>query len=130
MTDFTQIDPHFGTNQELNDFIAAAHERGMKVYFDIIANHTADVIYYAGLENQNPPYVYKKDNPYKDKNGQPFDPAQYARADNFPEMNAANSSFPRRSGNPSGHGTREVPRLAQRSDSLPQLRIRRKVAVG
>ncbi|MEW6870219.1 pullulanase-type alpha-1,6-glucosidase [Trueperella pyogenes] len=94
ITDFTQIDPHFGTNQELKDFIAAAHEKGMKVYFDIIANHTADIIYYAGLENQNPPYVYKKDNPYKDKNGQPFDPADYARAETFPEMNPDKSSFP------------------------------------
>ncbi|MGD2077886.1 MAG: alpha-amylase family glycosyl hydrolase, partial [Chloroflexota bacterium] len=44
--DYTQIDPHFGTNQELKDFIDAAHSREMKVYFDIVINHTGDVITY------------------------------------------------------------------------------------
>ncbi|WIM08641.1 DUF3372 domain-containing protein [Trueperella bernardiae] len=93
VTDFTQIDPHFGTNQELKDLIAAAHEKGMKVYFDIIANHTADVIYYEGHEGQNPPYIYKKDTPYKDASGAAFDPADYATSDTFPVMDAA-TSFP------------------------------------
>jgi alpha-amylase len=43
VTDFTQIDPHLGTNDELKALIEEAHSRGMKVYFDIITNHTADV---------------------------------------------------------------------------------------
>ena len=46
VTDFTQVDPHFGTNAEFKAFVDAAHARGMKVYMDIIANHTADVITY------------------------------------------------------------------------------------
>ncbi|MGP7959843.1 pullulanase-type alpha-1,6-glucosidase [Sanguibacter sp. A247] len=46
ITDFTQIDPHLGTNAELDALIADAHARGIKVYFDIIVNHTADVIDY------------------------------------------------------------------------------------
>ena len=46
VTDFTQIDPHLGTNAELRALVDAAHARGMKVYFDIITNHTADVIGY------------------------------------------------------------------------------------
>ena len=46
VTDFTQIDPHLGTNDELKSLIDEAHARGMKVYFDIITNHTADVIGY------------------------------------------------------------------------------------
>ena len=46
VTDFTQVDPHFGTNVEFKTFVDAAHKRGMKVYMDIIANHTADVIYF------------------------------------------------------------------------------------
>ncbi|MXP31908.1 alpha-amylase [Erythrobacter jejuensis] len=45
--DFTQVDPHFGTNAEFKAFVDAAHARGMKVYMDIITNHTADVINYA-----------------------------------------------------------------------------------
>src|SRR5215207_3096099 len=31
ITDFTQIDPHFGTNAELEAFVDAAHDRGIKV---------------------------------------------------------------------------------------------------
>ena len=46
VTDFTQVDPHFGTNEEFKAFVDAVHARGMKVYMDIIANHTADVITY------------------------------------------------------------------------------------
>ena len=42
--DFTEIDPHLGSNQDLVDLIDAAHALNMKVFFDIIANHTADVI--------------------------------------------------------------------------------------
>jgi len=54
VTDFTQVDPHFGTNAEFRAFVDAAHARGMKVYMDIIANHTADVIRYAEDE-----YAYR-----------------------------------------------------------------------
>ena len=46
ITDFTQIDPHLGTNEELKTLIDLAHDRGMKVFFDIITNHTADVLDY------------------------------------------------------------------------------------
>jgi glycosidase len=44
--DFTEIDPHLGTNAELKNFIDQAHKRNIKVFFDIITNHTADVIKY------------------------------------------------------------------------------------
>ena len=46
VTDFTQVDPHLGTDAEFKALVDAAHARGMKVYMDIIANHTADVIQY------------------------------------------------------------------------------------
>ncbi len=46
VTDFTQIDPHLGTNDDLKTLVAEAHKRNMKVIFDIITNHTADVIKY------------------------------------------------------------------------------------
>ena len=42
--DFTEIDPHLGSNQDLISFINAAHKDNIKVFFDIITNHTADVI--------------------------------------------------------------------------------------
>lgn len=44
--DFTQIDPHFGSNDDLKSLIDAAHAKGIKIFFDIITNHTADVIKY------------------------------------------------------------------------------------
>jgi len=44
--DFTEIDPHLGTNAELKELIDKAHQRNIKVFFDIITNHTADVIKY------------------------------------------------------------------------------------
>jgi alpha-amylase len=37
--DFTQLDPHFGTEDDLRRFVAAAHERGIKVLLDVIYNH-------------------------------------------------------------------------------------------
>ena len=46
IVDFTEIDPHLGSNAELKNFIDQAHKRNMKVFFDIITNHTADVIKY------------------------------------------------------------------------------------
>lgn len=46
ITDFLSIDPHLGTNEELDGLIAEAHARDIKVYFDIITNHTADIIDY------------------------------------------------------------------------------------
>lgn len=44
--DFTEVDPHLGTNEDLKSLIDAAHALDMKVFFDIITNHSADVIKY------------------------------------------------------------------------------------
>ena len=90
ITDFTALDPHFGTEQDLNRLIREAHRRGIKIFLDVITNHTADVIRYA--QNQ---YTYrsKADAPYKDANGRPFDDRAYAKGDRgFPPVNA--NSFP------------------------------------
>jgi|CXWL01.1.fsa_nt_gi glycosidase len=46
VTDFTAVDPHLGTEADFRALVDAAHSRGMKVYMDIITNHTADVISY------------------------------------------------------------------------------------
>lgn len=53
ITDFTSVDPHLGTNAELKTFVDAAHARDMKVYLDIITNHTADVISYRECYDPN-----------------------------------------------------------------------------
>ena len=46
ITDFTNVDPHLGTDADFKTFVDTAHARGMKVYMDIVVNHTADVIYF------------------------------------------------------------------------------------
>ena len=46
ITDFTAVDPHFGSDADLRALVDAVHSRGMKIYLDIITNHTADVISY------------------------------------------------------------------------------------
>ena len=46
ITDFTTVDPHLGSDADFKALVDAAHARGMKVYMDIIVNHTADVIKY------------------------------------------------------------------------------------
>lgn len=51
--DFTEIDPHLGSNADLKDLIDTAHEMNIKVFFDIITNHTADVIKYKECHGDN-----------------------------------------------------------------------------
>ncbi|WP_067818533.1 alpha-amylase family glycosyl hydrolase [Actinomadura kijaniata] len=87
ITDFTRIDPHLGTNAQMKQLVKEAHKRGMKVFFDIITNHTADGISYA--ENQ---YSYrpKSTHPYRDAGGRVFDDRAYPRP--FPKVDER--SFP------------------------------------
>jgi alpha-amylase len=91
ITDFTQIDPHLGTNDDLRALVEAAHRRGMKVYFDIITNHTADVIRYD--EGAAPAYRSKDAFPYRTAAGEPFDDRDYAGSNAFPPL-SVDTSFP------------------------------------
>ncbi|MFJ9605563.1 pullulanase-type alpha-1,6-glucosidase [Kitasatospora sp. NPDC101176] len=70
ITDFTQVDPHFGTNEQLKELIAKAHARGIKVFFDVITNHTADVV--DAAEQQ---HAYRSTGAYPtlDADGNPVD---------------------------------------------------------
>ena len=81
ITDFTQIDPHLGTNAELEALIADAHAAGIKVYFDIITNHTADVIDYA--EGQYS-YIDQATSPYLDADGDGVRPGRLRRHRHVP----------------------------------------------
>ena len=95
ITDFTQIDPHLGTNAEMKTLIDKAHAKGMKVFFDIITNHTADVIDYANPnEGGTVPrtYISKAQSPYKTADGTVFDDRDYVNKP-FPKLDPA-TSFP------------------------------------
>jgi cyclomaltodextrinase len=39
--DYDAINPEYGTADDLRQLVAAAHARGMKVFIDVVANHTA-----------------------------------------------------------------------------------------
>ncbi len=67
ITDFTQVDPHFGTNAEFKALVDAAHKRGIKVYMDIVVNHTADVIQYRECGDCS--YRSRADYPYGRRGG-------------------------------------------------------------
>ena len=99
VTDFTQIDPHLGSNADLRELVDAAHARGMKVYFDIITNHTADVIEFR--EGARPGYISKDQSPYRDAAGNPFDDRDSAGTDDFPALDPE-TSFPYTPFNPPG----------------------------
>ena len=69
VTDFTSVDPHFGSNAEFKAFVDAAHARGMKVYMDIITNHTADVIQYRDGDASSYRYRSLADYPFARRGG-------------------------------------------------------------
>ena len=82
---FLDVDPHFGTREELRDFVQAAHAHGIYVILDIIAHHTGDVFTYdpdrypvhdanTGGTYNDPrwdgrPYAVRE---FKDRSGQPL----------------------------------------------------------
>ncbi|WP_338676287.1 pullulanase-type alpha-1,6-glucosidase [Streptomyces sp. SCSIO 30461] len=87
ITDFTQVDPHFGSNADLTKLIDKAHAKGMKVFFDVITNHTADTVDYAEKKyGYRPKGAY----PYLDEDGRPFDD----RADHAAAGKVDADSFP------------------------------------
>ena len=42
ISDYTDIDPLFGTLADVDELIAALHQRGMKLVMDLVVNHTSD----------------------------------------------------------------------------------------
>jgi glycosidase len=95
ITDFTRVDPHFGTNQDFRALVEAAHGRGIKLYLDIVVNHTADVIAYRECPARSCPYRAKADYPYQRHGGlrgEPInsgflgDDAEHQTAGNFAHL--------------------------------------------
>lgn len=100
ITDFTQVDPHFGTREDMKRFVDAAHARGMKVYLDIITNHTADVIKYRECPQNDCAYRSHADYPYStrgDAESQPinqgFAGVEEQTAENFARLASADYAY-------------------------------------
>jgi glycosidase len=92
ITDFTRVDPHFGTAEDLHALVSAAHDRGMKIYLDIVTNHTADVIAYRECPANDCAYRSRADFPYTRHGGEPInngflgDDSQHQTEENFAHL--------------------------------------------
>jgi glycosidase len=75
--DFTTVDPHLGTDADFARLVADAHALGLKVYLDVVVNHTADVVQ---LSNGG---TYS-DIPFRNCHGDFFRADRYVSAKNFP----------------------------------------------
>ncbi len=42
IADYTDVDPEYGTLEEFQSFLQAAHERDLRVILDLVLNHTSD----------------------------------------------------------------------------------------
>ncbi len=102
--DFLEIEPRFGTREDLKELVKTAHANGIYVILDIILNHTGNVFSYAPDRYWTPdgkgnwfldsrwdgkPYQVKG---FNDKEGHPTLPFQKTDADNpstWPDADAA-----------------------------------------
>ena len=125
ITDFTQVDPHFGTNAEFKALVDAVHARGMKFYMDIVVNHTADVIQLAECKSGvECPYRSIADYPYQRRGGvggKPINPGFTGEGDgsaaNFAKLKDPNYAYTVKV--PPAERDIKRPGLAQRPDLLP-----------
>jgi glycosidase len=74
---FLDVDPRFGTRQDLRKLVDAAHARGIYVLLDIIYNHTGNNWFYndAGIARTTMSYRYQPPYPvfgWRSKNGDPI----------------------------------------------------------
>ena len=108
ITDFTHVDPHFGTDADFKKLVDAVHARGMKFYMDIVVNHTADVIQYreCAITNINNghacAYRSRADYPYTREGGvagPPINPGflgdapQYQTTENYAKLTDPNYAY-------------------------------------
>lgn len=56
--DYLEIEPRFGTKDDLAELVAGAHARGLRVILDFVANHSSDLFppFQEALANPDSPY--------------------------------------------------------------------------
>lgn len=76
VTDYFQVDPEYGTNEDFLRLMEEAHARGIRVIVDLVMNHTSNAHPWF-IESQNPDseyrdwYIWAEDNPgYRGPDGQ------------------------------------------------------------
>jgi glycosidase len=81
--DFTTVDPHLGTDADFAKVVSDAHALGLKVYLDVVVNHTADIVELANSSTYS-------DIPFRDCHGKVFRADRYTTAKTFPCLSAGN----------------------------------------
>jgi len=89
---FLDVDPHFGSREDLREMVATAHAHGVRVILDIILNHTGDVFAYdadrypagTGFDPRWDGGLYRVLG-FRDKNGVPRLPFARVNLDAEPE---------------------------------------------
>jgi Glycosidases len=94
---FLDIDPHFGTPDDLRALVATAHGMGMYVILDVILNHAADVFAYAEEAGEDPTW---RPEPYpvagfRDATGKPILPFGPVDLGQFPDAWPEGAIWPR-----------------------------------
>lgn len=102
--DLSRPDPHLGEEDEFRAMVDCAHRLGMKVFVDIVVNHTADVIEY----EQGTAYVPLGKAPYRTAAGRVFDPWSFTSGRSFPRL-AADRSFAKKPRVDAGFAGAKVP---------------------
>ena len=60
ISDYTDIQPEFGTLHDFDELLNGLHQRGIKLIMDIVVNHSSDEHYWFTESRKS------KDNPYRD----------------------------------------------------------------
>ena len=74
---FMAVDPHLGTMADMQEFVAAAHKRGMKIVLDMVFNHSGPVIEY------NEGYKFSREPKTVKDWKYPLKPSELAEPENF-----------------------------------------------
>lgn len=104
--DITRPDPHLGTEAEFAAFMTCAKKLGLKVFLDVVVNHTADVIAYS----QGNAYVPLSRAPYRTASRKPFNPWNYTSGTRFPAL-SPRVSFAKTPMVPTAFATAKVPAI-------------------
>lgn len=91
---FDEVDPHFGTMADMKDFVALAHKSGLRVFLDVVVNHTGDVISYKDGQS----YISLEQSPYQTADGTRFSSTKLANTSRFPAITQldTSTSFPKK----------------------------------
>ena len=111
--DFTTVDPHLGTDADFAAFVDCAHSLGLKVYLDVVTNHTADVVQLSGGSSYSRP-------PLQGLPRKALQPDPLRRGEDVPLPQP--EELPADSDPPSGRQDGEEAGLAERRSAVPQPR--------